>query len=660
MIRVVNLKKEAKYVDVELCGKEIEFFGEFIYEDMIENDLDVEEFISQDVLELEKKYAMIPYSKRKKLRKEDICDHIITLSKNKKTGYAFMYSKVSDNSCYFLSYICEINEKGVVSVEKMGGLDDIKLNLSDLRKLKLNKREDFEILAFPEYFSKFKEEKKELYEEVLRTISSTEQNDKKRLSYIKNLNWEEYAPEEKSREDIMAAKKILDESHYGMEELKTNILRYIASNSNKNICLIGEPGVGKSSIVDSIGKALNRPVYTISLGACKNALYLKGSDSTYKDSHPGEILNIFLKCNKKAPIILLDEIDKIDQACMGIISEILDPVLNKNFRDEFLNIPYDISNALFIVTGNNKDLIPDYLKSRLEIIDIKSYSLDEKINIIKNYVLPKHLKKANLDSKVEITLEAIEQIIKNYCFESGIREATQKIETIISDIKLQKKLHNINRNIIDVDYVSKVLGKAKYESPKITDINKPKKASVVGMSISSSKKGCASVMEAVMYKGNGSLKVSGNVGEVLRESNAVAISYIKSKAKEFGINEKNIKENDIHIHFKNAAAKKDGPSGGIAITTLLISMYKNVALKQNIAMTGEISIIGEVLAVGGTNIKIEGSYESGIKEFIIPYENRDEIELISPKIKKDIKIHLVKDFMQVYNLMFAKEGNIDG
>ena len=461
--------------------------------------------------------------------------------------------------------------------------------------------------------------------------------------------------------DIKEIETSLNNSHYGLSKVKTRIVEYIAvkQNSPKErspiLCLIGPPGVGKTSLAYSIAKSLNRRLVSVSVGGVADEAEIVGHRRTYVGAMPGRIIQGIRKCGSSNPVFVIDEIDKMISNYRGdpasSLLEVLDKEQNSKFSDHYLEEEYDLSNVLFIATANYEDQIPLELKDRLEIIYLDSYTEYEKLSIAKDYLIPKLLEEHGLTSlQVQFTDEAILDIINYYTKEAGVRNLERLIAKILRKIVKEvlvdktKVFFLINREDL-VNYLDKriYLAKEKKET---------KLKGVVNGLAYTSYGGDILPIEVTHYKGNANLLLTGSLGDVMQESAKIALSYIKANGKKFGI-KKDLFEDDIHIHVPEGAIPKEGPSAGIALTTALISAFTNTKISTKIAMTGEITLQGDILEIGGVKEKVLGAYREGINVIYLPKNNKDDLKEVPSFIKKKIKFIFVSNYKEIYNDLFV-------
>ena len=479
------------------------------------------------------------------------------------------------------------------------------------------------------------------------------------IDWLLNLPWEKTTEDEK---DLKNVAKKLDETHYGLSLVKERIIEYLAVKQKKKslrspiLCLVGPPGVGKTTMAKSIAKALNRKQTKISLGGVRDEAEIVGHRRTYVGSLPGLIIQGIKKAGSKNPVFIIDEIDKMTKDIKGdpasALLEVLDKEQNSSFVDHYIEEEFDLSEVMFIATANYIEQIPNELKDRLEIVDISSYTEYEKLDIAKNYLIPNLLKEHGLtDKEVSLKDESILQIIRNYTKESGVRELDRLIASIfrkiVKEIIFDKKKNTIYK--LTSKEIEKYLGIAKYS---YNENENNKRVGVVNGLAYTVFGGDILPIEANMYKSKDSLILTGSLGDVLKESARIALSYIKSNAKEFKINLDKLDEMVIHINVPEAATPKDGPSAGTALTTTLISLIKNKEVDSDICMTGEITLRGHVLPIGGLKEKLIGAYRSRMKKVFIPKDNIKDLEEVPEEIKKNLEIIPVSLYSEIYKNIF--------
>ena len=421
------------------------------------------------------------------------------------------------------------------------------------------------------------------------------------------------------------------------------------------LCLVGPPGVGKTSLALSIAKSLNRKSAKISVGGINDEAEIVGHRRTYIGANPGRIIQGIRKAGTTNPVFIIDEIDKMTKDIKGdpasSLLEVLDPEQNSKFSDHYIEEEFDLSKVMFIATANYVEQIPYELRDRLEIINISSYTEYEKLDIAKKHLIPKQLEEHGLTPlQVQVSDDAIMTLIRNYTKEAGVRELERMIATLFR--KIVKKLLLNNDFIfydVDSDILEEFLGKKKYfymENDKEDEIG------VVNGMAYTVFGGDILPIEATLFKGKGKLILTGSLGDVMQESCHIALDYVKANAKSFKIDSKIIEESDIHIHVPEGAVNKDGPSAGVTITTTLISLLKKKCVKKEIAMTGEITLRGRVLGIGGLKEKVIGAHRANIKRVFIPKENEKDLDEIPEEIRNDMKFYMVNNYKDIYKRIF--------
>ena len=481
------------------------------------------------------------------------------------------------------------------------------------------------------------------------------------LDWMIHLPWNNYT---KDTNDLVKVKSILDSSHYSLEEVKNRILEYLAVKQNTNnlrspiLCLVGPPGVGKTSLAISIAKSLNRKVAKISVGGINDEAEIVGHRRTYIGANPGRIIQGIRKAGTTNPVFIIDEIDKMTKDIKGdpasSLLEVLDPEQNNKFSDHYIEEEFDLSKVMFIATANYEEQIPYELRDRLEIIHISSYTEYEKLDIAKKHLIPKELEEHGLTSlQVQIDDEEILTLIRHYTKEAGVRELERVLATLFRKI-VKKILLNKDSVFYHIDslMIEDFLGKKKYVyNENSTD----SEVGVVNGMAYTIFGGDILPIEVNLFKGKGNLILTGSLGEVMQESCHIALDYIKSNMDEFGISQKEFEKNDIHIHVPEGAVNKDGPSAGVTITTALISLFLNKKVDNNIAMTGEITLRGRVLGIGGLKEKVIGAHRAGIKTVFIPNENEKDLDDIPDEIKADIRFVPVSKYCEIFDFLFKKD-----
>ena len=478
------------------------------------------------------------------------------------------------------------------------------------------------------------------------------------LEWMVNLPWNKFT---KDNDDLNKVKDVLDSSHYALEEVKDRILEYLAVKQNTNnlrspiLCLVGPPGVGKTSLAISIAKSLGRKTAKISVGGINDEAEIVGHRRTYIGASPGRIIQGIRKAGTTNPVFIIDEIDKMTKDIKGdpasSLLEVLDPEQNSKFSDHYIEEEFDLSKVMFIATANYVEQIPYELRDRLEIINISSYTEYEKLDIAKNHLIPKQLEEHGLTSlQVQIEDEAILTIIRNYTKEAGVRELERTIATlfrkIVKSILLTEDATFYN---IDNKMIEELLGKKKYLY--LENSGKAEIGVVNGMAYTIFG-GDILPIEATLFKGKGDLVLTGSLGEVMQESCRIALNYIKSNMDKYKIKNELFENNDIHIHVPEGAVNKDGPSAGVTVTTTLISLFTKKKVPKTIAMTGEITLRGRVLGIGGLKEKVIGAHRAGIRTVFIPKENEKDLDEIPKEVKKDIKFISVSNYSDIFKKIF--------
>lgn len=458
-------------------------------------------------------------------------------------------------------------------------------------------------------------------------------------------------------DDIEKAKKILEKDHYGLQKVKEQILESLAvkklsqNNAGQIICLVGPPGVGKTSIAKSIARATNRTFQRLSLGGVHDESNIRGHRRTYLAALPGQIIDALIHAKTMNPVILLDEVDKLSNDFRGdptsALLEVLDPEQNRTFKDNYINFPVDLSKVLFITTANLKENIPDPLYDRMDIIELSSYTYNEKFEIAKRYLLKKQLKNAGLNAKdIHITDSALKAIITFYTREAGVRNIEKEIRAICRKCASIIVENKNNRITITDKNIEEFLGPKKF---KPDYVNLEDKIGIINGLAYTSVGGEVMQIEVSALKGNGKIELTGSLGDVMKESAHIAISYVRSISDQIGIDPDFYKSKDIHYHFPEGAVPKDGPSAGIGIALGLISELTGRKVKGNYAMTGEITLRGNVLPIGGLKEKSMAAYKAGIKKVLIPDANMSDISEFDKEVKDHIEFIPVNNMTQVMN-----------
>jgi ATP-dependent Lon protease len=543
---------------------------------------------------------------------------------------------------YFLREQLKVIQKELGISEEQKEIDEIEEKIKllpdyvqEVAKRELNKLKKLQTIS-PEYH-------------VVRTY----------LDWILNLPWNE---ETEDNLDISHARKVLDEDHYNLEKAKSRILEYLAVKKIKPnakgaiLCFVGPPGVGKTSLGQSIARALNRKFIRISLGGIRDEAEIRGHRRTYVGALPGRIISALRRVKVKNPVIVLDEVDKIGVDFRGdpasALLEVLDPEQNKEFVDHYLEIPFDLSKVLFITTANTTITIPPALLDRMEVIEIPGYTLEEKLKIAKFYLIPREIENHGLNNyKIEFEDKAIEEIINKWTREAGVRQLDRKIAEILRKIAVQVAEKNLKNKkfLIKSTNVSKFLGPPLFYSEVAERQNE------IGVAIGLAWTpfgGDIIFIEALKMPGKGQLKLTGHLGNVMKESAQAAYSLLRANFEKWKIKNNDFDKYDVHIHVPAGAIPKDGPSAGIAILMALVSLFSNRPIKKFLAMTGEITLRGKILPVGGIKEKVLAARRAGIKEIILPKWNKKDLEDIPKDVLKDLVFHFVDNVQEAYKISF--------
>lgn len=481
------------------------------------------------------------------------------------------------------------------------------------------------------------------------------------LEWMISLPWNK---EKREKPDLKKAKEVLNKDHYGLEDVKERILEFIAirklSKSIKGpiICLVGPPGVGKTSIAKSIAESLNRDFVRMSLGGVRDEAEIRGHRRTYVGAMPGRIVSSLRRAGSKNPVFLLDEIDKLGNDYRGDpasgLLEVLDPEQNTNFIDHFIDTPFDLSKVLFITTANTTATIPRPLLDRMEVIRIGGYTEEEKLQITKRYLLPKQVEEHGLNQEqVKISDEAIRTMINNYTREAGVRNLERNIATVCR--KSAKKIVEEEKETmrINVANIYKFLGSEIY---RFDSVNQEDQIGVANGLAWTAVGGETLSIEVTVMEGKGKIQLTGKLGDVMKESAMAGISYIRANSKKWGIEDDFYEKKDIHIHVPEGAIPKDGPSAGVTIATAIISVLSERPIDREVAMTGEITLRGRVLPVGGIKEKVLAANRMGIKKVILPIDNKRDMDELPDNIKKTMKFVLAKTIDDVLEEALVKKG----
>jgi len=475
------------------------------------------------------------------------------------------------------------------------------------------------------------------------------------LDLFLDLPWNEYT---KDNFDLDKAKKILDRDHFGLEKVKERILEHLAVLKLKGdmkapiLCLFGPPGVGKTSLGKSIAEALGRKYERVSLGGLRDESEIRGHRKTYIGAMPGRIIKSIKKANSSNPVFVLDEIDKITRDSHGDPSsamlEVLDPEQNSSFHDNYLEVGYDLSKVMFVSTANSLSSIQPALRDRMEIIEINGYTIEEKVQIAKKHLLPKQLKEHGLKSSdLKLSNKVFESVVDGYTRESGVRGLDKMVAKLVryaaKSIAMEQE-YNVTLNASDL---KEILGAASFDKERQLSNDIP--GVVTGLAWTAVG-GDILFIESSKSPGKGKMSITGNLGNVMKESSTIAMQYIKSHAKELGINPEELNTHDIHLHVPEGATPKDGPSAGITMLTALVSLFTGRKVKAKLAMTGEITLRGKVLAVGGIKEKILAAKRAGVREIILCEQNKKDVDEINERYLKGLKFHYVSKMNDVIDL----------
>lgn len=483
------------------------------------------------------------------------------------------------------------------------------------------------------------------------------------LEFVTELPW---TNETEDNTSLVEAKKVLDKDHYGLVDIKDRIIEFLAVRSLSKerkepiVCLVGPPGVGKTSIVQSIAKAMNRKYIRMSVGGMRDEAEIRGHRKTYVGAMAGRILTNLKLAGTKNPVFLIDEIDKLASDYKGdpssALLEVLDPEQNNEFRDNYLELPFDLSNVLFITTANSLQTIPSPLLDRMEVIEMSGYTPLEKEQIAIRHLIPKQMKANGLDeNEVKVSKNAVRKIIEEYTAESGVRGLEKQISKLFrklakDKVELLEKGKKFKKNITE-NCVGNYLGIETNRHRAVTKNNEVGRATGLAWT---SVGGEVLTIEAITLKGKGDVVLTGKLGEVMQESAKIGVSYVKKHATKYGLNEDDFAKTDIHIHVPEGAVPKDGPSAGITIATAVLSALSGKKVRGDVSMTGEITLRGNVLAIGGLKEKTLASHRNGIYEVVLPKENEKDVAELPELIKKTIKFDYVQTLEDVFDVVFEK------
>ncbi|MBQ9716266.1 MAG: endopeptidase La [Clostridia bacterium] len=480
------------------------------------------------------------------------------------------------------------------------------------------------------------------------------------IDWLCDIKWDTFTSDNK---DMKKAREILDEDHFGMEKIKQRVLEYLAvmnltqKNKAPILCFVGPPGVGKTSIVKSIARALDRKYVRMSLGGLRDEAELRGHRRTYVGAIPGKIIYLLKQAGCMNPVFLFDEIDKMASDYKGdptsAMLEVLDPEQNNSFVDHYMEVPVDLSKVLFVATANDMGSIPAPLLDRMEIIELSGYTDIEKLNIAKQFLLPKQKEMHGLEDKcVSVTDDGIDEIICHYTRESGVRNLEREIATVCRKSALEILEHGKESITVDKQDVEKYLGAIKYRDETIG--KKDEVGSVTGLAWTPVG-GTVLTIDVTLFKGKGDILLTGQLGDVMKESARTAISLVRTLAPKYGIKADVFDKTDIHVHVPEGAVPKDGPSAGVTMATAILSAFANVPVSKQVAMTGEITLRGKVLPIGGLKEKTLAAYRMGIKKVIIPNDNAKDIEEIPAEVREKLQIVLAEEISTVFEHALVKK-----
>ena len=547
-----------------------------------------------------------------------------------------------------------LNEKIKAIHQELGRKDDRGDELLELR-------EKIEKAGLPkEVKEKADQELKRL--EAMPPVSAEATVSRNYIDWLVSVPWRKKSREQK---DIDLAERVLNEDHYGLEKIKDRILEFLAvrqlvgQTKSSIICFVGPPGVGKSSLAKSIARATGRKFVRLSLGGVRDEAEIRGHRRTYIGAFPGQIVQMMRKAGTVNPVFLLDEIDKMSMDFRGdpsaALLEVLDPEQNDSFMDHYLDVDYDLSKVMFIATANVTHSIPPPLKDRMEVIQLSGYTLNEKLAIAQQFLVPKQLKNHGLTpERISFEDEAIRVVIESYTREAGVRNLEREVASICRKIARRVVREGNDLQItIDADMIAEFLGKAKFRARRKNE------ASEVGVATGlawTEVGGELLETEVGLMPGKGKLTLTGKLGEVMQESARAAMSYLRSRAELLGVDPDFNEGMDLHLHVPEGAIPKDGPSAGITMATALVSALAKIAVRKDVAMTGEITLRGKVLPVGGIKDKVLAAFRGGITEVILPRENEKDLDEIPAEVRDRMEFHLVDSMDEVLRL--ALDGEI--
>ena len=485
------------------------------------------------------------------------------------------------------------------------------------------------------------------------------------IEWLVDLPWSESTED---RINLKEAKAILDEDHYGLDKVKERIIEYLAvrnlkqqKNPNETVrgpilCFGGPPGVGKTSLGKSIARAMGREFVRLSLGGVRDEAEIRGHRRTYIGALPGRVIQSIKKAGKNNPVFMLDEIDKLGSDFRGdpssALLEVLDPEQNHSFSDHYLEVDFDLSNVMFISTANYQDAIPPALRDRMEILDFTGYIEDEKLQIAKRHILPKQIEENGLTNKqVTFDMPSIRELVRSYTREAGVRNLEREVANVLRKVARNLVESKTEKIKVTKKQVHKYLGAPRFHSELAERSTKP--GVVTGLAWTAAG-GDILFVESTKMTGKGKLTLTGQLGDVMKESATAALTYVRAHAVDLGIDSEFNSNSDIHVHVPAGAIPKDGPSAGVSMVTSLVSLLRNIPVKQKVAMTGEITLRGNVLPIGGVKEKVTAAHRAGIKEIILPDLNRKDLEDVPTHVAKDLTFHFAKEIGDVLNVAVPK------
>ena len=484
------------------------------------------------------------------------------------------------------------------------------------------------------------------------------------IEWLSELPWSESTDD---RIDLKEAMKILDDDHYGLDKVKERIIEYLAVRNLKQkkdpdgrvkgpiLCFGGPPGVGKTSLGKSIARSMGRKFVRLSLGGVRDEAEIRGHRRTYIGALPGRIIQSIKKAGTNNPVFMLDEIDKLGADFRGdpssALLEVLDPEQNHSFSDHYLEVDFDLSNVMFISTANYQDAIPPALRDRMEILEFTGYIEDEKVQIAKRHIVPKQVKENGL-TKEDVTFDAgsVQELIRSYTREAGVRNLEREIANVLRKVARELVEEETKKTKITKAKVGEYLGAPRFHSELAERTTKP--GVVTGLAWTAAG-GDILFIESTKMKGKGRLTLTGQLGDVMKESATAGLTFVRSHAEEFGLDPDFNENTDIHIHVPAGAIPKDGPSAGVSMVTSLVSLLSGIPVKKKLAMTGEITLRGSVLPIGGVKEKVTAAHRAGIKEVILPDHNRKDLEDVPEHVAKDLTFHFAKEINDVLKVAVA-------